>query len=494
MQLAWPHVDAAPLIWNWHMSAVCLHLQAVIEGRIRKLLINVPPGSAKSKITVVYWPAWVWTFRPQWSTLVATYAEDLAKNHLLDLRRLIQSPWYRETFQIRWELQDDRNTSLCFANTKLGKVTGFGIGGIGTGYRGENILVDDALKAQDADSDSAKIECENWWTSTMKTRTNTPKKDTIVGISQRLAEDDWSGYRLAEGTYTHLRIPMCYESTPTCSCKTCTKGETDIGWKDPRKREGELLFPDRWGEEEVAELKNDPIIFATQQQQDPVAVSAGAVEYADFCKVWVRPGEPHKPVQIVAQEVNTPWNVHLIEQDPAENTLYWQWDKQIMVLDATFKNLATCDLVALGVFGKKGANVYLLDLFWERADVVQTMTAIHTAMHKYPLAHAKLIEDKANGSAIVTMLQDKIPGIIPIPAKSSKASRFQAVIPFLKAHNLILPLHAPWRVKFIQELVGFPRAKHDDAVDLVAHGLAHLLFGTRENGGSILEKLISIEF
>ena len=493
VKLAWPHVDPSPLVWNWHMSAICLHLQAVIEGKIRRLLINVPPGSAKSKLTVVYWPAWVWTFRPEWSSLVATYAEDLAKNHLLDLRHLLQSDWYRETFRIPWEFQDDRNTSLCFANTKMGKIVGFGIGGIGTGYRGNNILVDDSLKAADADSISAKAACEQWWTSTMKTRRNDPKRDTTVGISQRIAADDWSAYRLLERTYEHLRIPMLYEVHPNCECPTCTRGHTSIGWRDPRKEEGALLFPERWGTEEVDELKKDPIIFSSQQQQDPVANAAGTVEFEHFRNVWVRPGEPHLPTILHVREVHTPWQIQLIEQPPAENTRYWQWDTQLIVLDATFKDTKKADKVALGVFGKKGALVYLLHLFWDRADIVKTMLELEKASLLFPLASAKLVEEAANGYGVISMLQSKLPGILPVQARSSKESRFQAVVPFLKAYNLVLPLHAPWRTQFIQELVGFPRMPNDDAVDLVSMALAHLLI-ERKDGTEIMDKLISAPF
>jgi predicted phage terminase large subunit-like protein len=489
---AWPHFDPAKLKWNWHLDAISAHLQAVSERRIQKLLINVPPGSAKSRFTCVLYPAWVWTKDPSWSTIMATYAVSLIQDHMLDLRRLLSCDWYRTTFNIKWQFQEDQNKALDFKNTALGRIMGIGVGGKGTGYRAKNIIVDDSLKAQDATSDTAKKEVQQWWTGTMKSRTNDPKNDTFIGISQRLAEDDWSGYRLAEGGWTHLRIPMEYELHPNCTCKNCISGVTAIGWSDPRQTEGELMFPDHWGVKQLADYKLDPISYAAQYQQDPLANTAGLVDFACFNKVWVRPGEPHMPIATTAKELDNIWDVQLIEQPPNENAMFWTWDRQIMVVDCTFADTKKSDKVAIGVFGKRGSNVYLIDLWWQQASFTQTTAAIKDLAARYPLVGGKYIEKAANGPAVTNYLQDEVSGLVLVQAKGSKESRFQAVVPFIQAKNLILPLHAPWRIKFIQELVGFPRAKNDDAVDITAYGLSELLIGRRTK--SVIDSLTAIPF
>jgi predicted phage terminase large subunit-like protein len=480
---AWQEVDPAPLVWNWHLQAICDHIQALDEGKIRKLLINVPPGSAKSLIAAVCRPAWRWASDPTWSSFLATYAESLAQDQRLKGRRLIESAWYQRHFvRGAWSLMADQNTVLLFSNTRMGRLMGAGVTGLGTGYRAGDITFDDTLKAADATSVIKKTELETWHTGTMKTRVNNPKTATLLGICQRLAEDDWSGRRLAEGGWVHLRIPMTYEKNPNCRCATCAAGVTPIGWRDPRTEEGELMFPARWGEEEIDDLKKDPVIFATQQQQDPTAGGVGFVEHGHFNQVWIREDEPHLPSAVSCMETTVDWRVEIFREDPAESTLQQPWDDMIMVVDATFKDTKRSDLVCIGVFGKRKANVYLLDLWWQRASITLTMTAIRTLAERWPLVTAKLVEDKANGSAIISLLKDEIPGIVGVnPGSSSKESRFQAVVPYIVSGNFRLPLHAPWRGEFVRHLVGFPRMAKDDPVDVTAYALTYLLTGKKSN-------------
>src|SRR5258708_1464503 len=152
--LAWPEAEPPPeFLPNWHNDAIADHLQAVAEGQITKLVINIPPGHAKSLLVSVLWPAWMWVRNPKWRALFASYAAELAIRDSVRCRSLIESEWYREMFQPEWQLSTDQNTKALFENTEKGFRISLGVGGKGTGYRGDAIVVDDALNAKEAFSD-----------------------------------------------------------------------------------------------------------------------------------------------------------------------------------------------------------------------------------------------------------------------------------------------------------------------------------------------------
>ena len=105
---AWPILEQAkPFVGGIHISAMCLHLQAVTNGQIPNLIINVPLGHAKSLITAVFWPAWVWINHPEARKLYSSNRVDLAIRDSLKCRRLIESPWYQQNWGDRYQLRGD---------------------------------------------------------------------------------------------------------------------------------------------------------------------------------------------------------------------------------------------------------------------------------------------------------------------------------------------------------------------------------------------------
>jgi hypothetical protein len=171
VEQAWPILEPEALfIPNWHVDAICAHLEAVIDGRIRRLVINVPPGFMKSLLVCVFWPAWVWTFRPGWRGIFSSYAGDLAIRDSVKCRALIESEWYRGTFAPSWQLSSDQNVKSYFQNTRMGFRLSLSVGGKGTGFRGHCVVVDDPLNVRDGFSDLALDEVVRWWDKTMSTR------------------------------------------------------------------------------------------------------------------------------------------------------------------------------------------------------------------------------------------------------------------------------------------------------------------------------------
>jgi predicted phage terminase large subunit-like protein len=401
VEQAWPILEPESLfIPNWHIDAICAHLEAVIDGRIRRLVINVPPGFMKSLLVCVFWPAWIWTFRPGWRGIFSSYAGDLAIRDSVKCRTLIESEWYKGTFAPSWQLASDQNVKSYFQNTRMGFRLSLSVGGKGTGFRGHCVVVDDPLNVKDAFSDLALDEAVRWWDKTMSTRLSDQRTGARVVVMQRLHEKDLSGHVLRRGGYDHLCIPMEFEPTRRCV--------TSIGFQDPRTEEGDLAFPELFPASVVEELKTDlgSDGAAGQLQQRPTAAEGGI-----FKRTWWKRYDAIPPV----------------------------FRELAFSLDCTFKDTDGTDYVCGGVWGRINADLYLLDFLCARLDFVATLAFLREIHAKWPHVFAKLVEDKANGPAVISALQREIPGLIAVDPEGGKVVRARAASPIVESGNVWLP-------------------------------------------------------
>lgn len=241
---AWKSLEPAqPYCHGWHIDALAEHLEAVTAGKIKRLLINIPPGTMKSMMVGVMWPAWEWGAMGNKSNRIigASHEAKLATRDNLHMRRLVASPW----FQSLWPtiLTSDQNEKTFFQNIDMGWRQSCAVTSM-TGRRGDRVIWDDPHSVEDAYSQAALETATRVFRETLPTRLNNPDSSAIIIVMQRLAEDDVSG-EIVRGDfgYEHLMLPMEYE--PGRACKT------SIGFSDPRKEEGELLFPARFSREVV---------------------------------------------------------------------------------------------------------------------------------------------------------------------------------------------------------------------------------------------------
>jgi predicted phage terminase large subunit-like protein len=281
---AWRVVEPGTRFVNtWHIRAICEHLEACTQGRIRRLVINMPPRSMKSLLVSVFWPAWSWIKKPHSRWLYCSYAHHLSIRDSLHCRDVILSPWYQERWGDRFRLRHDQNSKIRFDNDRSGFRLASSTGGVGTGEGGDFIVADDPHNVVDAESDLERTGVLHWWDQSMSTRGNDPRSVCHVIVMQRLHEADLSGHVLAQGGYEHLFLPMEFESDRRC--------ETSIGWKDPRFLDGQLLCPARFGRHEVRELKTrlGSYGYAGQFQQRPVPRGGGMFKRHWFNVVRARP-------------------------------------------------------------------------------------------------------------------------------------------------------------------------------------------------------------
>ena len=284
---AWPILEPdTPLVDGIHVSAICEHLQALTEGRIRNLIINVPPGHTKSLLTCVFWPAWVWVSHPESRWLFSSYRQPLATRDSVKCRRLIASAWYQERWGRDYQLASDQNQKDRFENTRTGYRLVVPLGS-GTGERGDYVVVDDPHSVDQAESDAERQGAIEWWNGSMATRLNDFATGHKVVIQQRLHEADLTGDLLQKGGYELLCLPA--------ECEPQRRSTTSIGWADPRRESGALLWPERVTPEDLEELKRTlgSYRYAGQYQQRP-APAEGGIFKRFWWRYW-RPAEVQLP-------------------------------------------------------------------------------------------------------------------------------------------------------------------------------------------------------
>lgn len=449
-----------PFVDGTHVGAICKHLQAVTEGLIRNLIVNVPPGHAKSLLTAVFWPAWVWIDHPEARWLFSSYREPLATRDSVKCRRLIESEWYQARWGDRFQLTSDQNQKNRFENTHTGYRVVVPMSS-GTGERGDYVVVDDPHSVDQAESDAERQSAIDWWNFSMSTRRNDFATGHMVVIQQRLHEADLTGDLLQKGGYELLCLAAEFEPERRCT--------TSIGWSDPREQGGELLWPQKVTQADLNHLKLTlgSYRYAGQYQQRPSPAEGGIFKRIHW-RYWKPAHVDLPPVRIRSSD----GEVLSIAAVPVPA----QFDTMIQSWDMAFKDRATSDYVVGQVWGAKQADRFLLDQRRARMDMPATKEAVQDLSRQWPKAATKLVEDKANGPAVIQELRHEVAGLIEVHPEGGKVARAHAVSPQVESGNIYLPhpTVAPWVEEFIEEAATFPNGRNDDQVDAMTQALNRL--------------------
>jgi predicted phage terminase large subunit-like protein len=473
---AWKFIDPSPWKDGWPIEAVAEHLQAVVDGEIKRLIINIPPRMGKSSITSVALPAWTWAQRHRGPTsgpgvqfLHASYANQLSLRDSVKCRRLIESPWYQKLWGQRFTLNSDQNTKSRFSNDQGGERLITSIGAAVTGEGGSIIVVDDPNAANEAFSEATIQATIDWWDGTMSTRLNDAKTGAYIVIQQRLAEDDLTGHILAKNTgeWTHLCLPMRFEKDRSFV--------TQIGWEDPRTEEGELLWPERFGESEVKHLETvlGPFSAAGQLQQRPEPAGGGVIK-REWWKLWEEPAFP--PMDYIVASLDTAYTTKTMN-DASALTVWGVFSGETIA-------------VSTRVFDEEGRPMYLDRGYNEVAPKVMMMHAWQARLELHELVEkvvktAKslkidklLIENKAAGISVAQEMRrlygnENFAVQLFDPKSQDKLSRLYSV-QHLFAEGMIFAPDRQWAEMVITQVGQFPKGKHDDLVDTVSMALRHL--------------------
>lgn len=449
-------------IESWHIETICEHLEAVTHGEIRKLIINIPPRHSKSTIVSVIWPMWEWLAQPDEKFLCASYSGNLSIRDNLKARRLVQSPWYQERWGHMFRLAGDQNAKQRFENDKTGYRLATSVGGTATGEGGSRLILDDPHSAQEAQSDAVRESALEWFDMVWSTRLNDPKNDAMVTIMQRLHERDISGHILEDiGGWEHLMIPAEFDGVHR---------KTSLGVYDPRKKKGELICPERFGEKEITDLKQLLGVYGTagQLQQDPTP-SEGGILKTNFIKLWPH-DEGLPPFEYILQS----YDCAFTEKTTGDPTACTVWavfthngDRHIMLIDAWDEHLSYPDL----------RNRAIKD--WQ--------TEYGGMTEKSPYSRPRrpdrvLIEAKASGQSLIQDLRlAKVPVVGYNPGRADKISRAHQAAPTLELGHVWIPESGKnpgqpvsWASGFMKQVAKFPVAEHDDYVDTFTQAVIYL--------------------
>lgn len=275
IQAAFPIVSpGAAFAANWHIEAIAFALTRVLEGKIKRLIITVPPRSLKSICTSVAFPAFVLGHDPTRRIICVSYAEGLARKHANDCRAIMRSTMYNRLFPDT-RISIAKDTELEFATTLGGNRLSTSVGGTLTGRGGNLIIIDDPLKPQDAYSEAARESTKQWYANTLLSRLDDKVNDAIIVVMQRLHTDDLVGHLLEQDGWTHLNLPAIAE----------TKHQIPIGPALCHLRQpGDVLHPEREPRAVLDEFKRSmgSLDFAAQYQQEPVAEGGNLIKWKWF--------------------------------------------------------------------------------------------------------------------------------------------------------------------------------------------------------------------
>lgn len=464
VKLMWPVLEpATPFADGWWPKAWCEHLEAVTDGEITRIIANVPPGSCKSLITSVFYPAWVWgpKRRPWTRFLAAAYSQTLTERDNDRMRVLIQSPEYQQRWGHVFKAGDSK---INFQNNKTGWKLATSVGGTVTGLRGDVFLLDDPNNINESESRVVRENTNRWLAETMPTRLNNPEKSAIIVIQQRTHEEDATGFLLRSDRggdkWTYIMIPMTYDPDWVC-------GETAIGWSDPRQYPGELFWPNRFTPNAVRDLKAEmtDYAWASQMQQHPEP-RGGAIIKRDWWKLYGKPDE-----------------------DPTEVKLRFPaFTYTVASLDCALTDKDENDPSALVVLGiwtvpQTGQMAVMMIHAWQdRLQINPLVKRVAATCDKYHV-NTLIIENKANGHSVqqeIRRMYQQAEWSVQFfdPTRiGDKVARAHSVT-HLFEEGLIWRPNTEWAEMVIDQAAVFPRGSHDDLVDATVAGLRHL----REHG------------
>lgn len=435
---------------GWVHKEICdeldRFLQDVADKKSPRLIITMPPRSGKSELVSRRFPAFALGRNPELQIIATSYSSDLSQRFNRDVQRVIDDEKYFDLFpntrlsnsRVRTDTRGSyiRTSDLFEIVGHAGAYRSCGVGGGITGQGADILIIDDPIKDRaQAGSKTIRDSIWDWYTSTAYTRLS-PGGGVIV-MATRWHTDDLIGrliQRMGEGdTFRIVNYPAIAEHD------------------ELHRKAGEALHPERYPLSTLLQIQKTigSRDWEALYQQHPVP-DGGALFKLEWFRRWTATSLPP------------------------------EFDHTLMSWDMTFKDSKNSDYVVGQVWGKKGPNFYLLDQVRGQWDFVKTKEMVRVLAHKWPRVVRKLVEDKANGSAVISELKSTVSGFVPITPTESKEARASSVTPYFEAGNVFIPEDsaAPWVPHYVSELLEFPAGSHDDQC-FVAGTKVATLFGDK---------------
>jgi predicted phage terminase large subunit-like protein len=444
-------------------------LATTVETVGGRLILSMPPQEGKSQRASVYFVLLCLRDHPDWRVAIVSYQMDLARRWGGAIRNLIKA--HPEiglhvsadtAAKHEWTLTGRHDSSCPCLDCRAippddrdgrdytGGVICTGIEGAITGRPVDMMVIDDPVKGRaEADSEPYRKATWNWWTDSARTRL-APGAPVIL-IMTRWHEEDLAGMLVKndEATWTVLNIPAQADHRPE-------KGETDPLGRQPGEWMESARGPDREHTDWIPIQTQTPTTFAALYQGHPapaegILLKRGFWRFYDVQRYTIRPG-----------------NKHWIIGKPDEVLSSW---------DMAFKDTKASDWVVGQIWARWGLDAYLIWQVRERMSFTRTVRVFKETAEQWPQVRLKLVEEKANGAAVMDQLNQTVSGMVPINPTDGKYARAVAVSPFAESRHIVLPSEAiaPWVGLFVDECAVFPNSTYDDQVDTFSQAIERIL-------------------
>ena len=426
---------STPFLPNWHYEHICWALERVRRGTLRRLIINVPPRSGKSLMASVAWPLFLLGHDPSRRVICVSHTEDLARKFAVDRRYVAQQPWYEDVFPAM-QLLSPKPRDLELITTARGSCLATGVGGGILGRGADVIVVDDPIKALDALSKAERRRVAEFYDNTLITRLNDKRTGAVVLIMQRLHQDDLAGHVLERDDWEVV-------SLPAIAMEDSVYALSDAPGDVHHRAIGDILHEEREPLIVLEQVRRSQgsLTYEAQYQQQPVPAGGNVIQ-----RSWLR----------------------FYDDAPQ------QIDRTIVSWDTASTLGENNDLSVGTVWGAVGFDYYLLDVVRGRWEVPDLRREIMNLTHHWE-ADATVIEDTELGRALLHDLR-RTEAIRPVLQRPhyDKEARLLAQSARFETGQVHLPREAPWLPVYMDELLAFPHASHDDQVDSTSQALLWL--------------------
>lgn len=421
-----------------YIEAMATKLEHCREGKLRRLIINLPPRYLKSHCASIAFPAWLLGHKPSTQIICASYGQDLSDKFARDCRNLMASRFYQALFPTR--LSADRQAVHDYATTFQGSRFATSIGGVLTGRGADFIIVDDPLKPDEALSEQRRAAANEWFDNSLRSRLNDKETGCIIIVMQRLHQDDLVAHVQEQEPWEILSFPAIAEEDETHLI------EAPLGHRYYRRAPGDVLDPGRDSAATFTGIRqiSGDYVFSSQYQQNPIPVGGAMIKVA-----WLRFYDPP--------------------------TLPRNFTRIVQSWDTANKSGELNDFSVCTTWGTLDKNFYLLNVFRKRLNYPELKRAV-VEQAKLHNANTVLIEDKASGTQLIQELRSELYGITAYeaPKGMDKVLRLHAQADLFENGFVYLPSSAGWLTDYVHEITTFPGTKHDDQVDSTTQALDYL--------------------
>jgi predicted phage terminase large subunit-like protein len=416
---------------NWHIEAMAFKLSQVATGKVKRLIITLPPRNLKSICASVALPAWFLGHNPSERVVAVSYSAELAKTHANDFRLVVNDPLYQSVFP---DMRIKRETDREITTTARGRRYATSLDGTLTGLGGNLLIIDDPIKLGDAQSQVVRERSIEWYRSTLVTRPDDKRAARIVVVMQRVHQEDLVGYLEQQGGFQILNLPAIAQKTRLYQIGRTTTYSYQAG---------EILHPEHEPADVLLGLKKamGSMSFSAQYQQTPVPAGGTFIK-----RKWLK--------SYSSTELST---------EPHDRTVI-SWD-------IALSEAQTGDSSAGVVLLCRGDTFYVLEVAKGQYPFKQLSENIRAMVRRYPRA-SLLIEESPISLGLIQALRQENVSVVAIKPSKDKQSRVISQTDRFEAGSVFLPERADWLDGLIGELLAFPGGRHDDQVDALVQGMA----------------------